>query len=100
MAKKEGLDLKPDAVLLYFGHNDFSPVSYLLTRVDGSDMPHATPNDWELYRARMRPEARASHWLFIRSNLYRGLVHMLRPKSAEARPRNRLREVAGADRAA
>ena len=95
--KEHGLALEPDAVLLYFGRNDSMPVSFLLWRGHGTEVAQAAPNDWELYRARMRPTARASHWLFTRSNLYRTLVHAMRPEviarpedlppEAEERPR-------------
>jgi len=61
--RERGLALAPDAVLLYFGYNDFLEVSYRTAR-DG-DARGST--DRELYAQRRRPLARAL-WTLERSS--------------------------------
>ena len=63
-----GVALRPDIVLLYFGYNDFLPVSYLSSRARSSGQ-----NDWTLFEARRQPLRRADSFLTGVSNLYRAL---------------------------
>lgn len=74
-----GLDLDPDAVLVYFGYNDFLPVDYLRARDAGAGDPGEGLDDWELLQQRLEPTARLSAWLLEHSNLARGIAKLLRP---------------------
>jgi lysophospholipase L1-like esterase len=66
-----GLDLRPDVVLLYFGHNDFLKVAFRDQRdalaADGTQ----GLTDRELFAIRRRWPARAAHWLYGHSNFLR-----------------------------
>ena len=75
--KHRGLALDPDVVILYFGYNDFLPVSFLADR-SGDDVGLiAGLTDRQLFEQRRRLLARA-HALFMRhSNLFRGLSSQL-----------------------
>jgi lysophospholipase L1-like esterase len=68
-----GLRLQPDAVLLYFGINDFLPIAFRERRDGGSGDPVAGLTDRELYLERRRPSARLLGWILEWSNLVRGL---------------------------
>lgn len=61
-----GAALRPDVVLLYFGYNDFLPVSYLAKRVQATGR-----NDWSLFEFRRRPLRRLLTFLIDNSNLLR-----------------------------
>ncbi len=67
-----GLDLEPDAVVLYFGKNDFLPISYLKKRTHGD--PSRGQTDRELFEELQANKrswgARLAEW----SNLYRMLI--------------------------
>lgn len=67
-----GLGLEPDAVLLYFGKNDFLPISYLKKRTHGD--PDRGQTDRELFEElqanRKSLASRLAEW----SNLYRMLI--------------------------
>ena len=80
-----GLEFKPDAVLLYFGYNDFLPVSYLENRTtqEGRGL-----NDRELFERRKVSGRRTHDVLMEKSHLYRGLRELLmdpepRPESPD-----------------
>jgi len=72
--RQAGLGLEPDMVLLYFGHNDSLPVSFLNNRASIWRGEKRTMNDWELYRSRQSLPGRISEFLMDRSNAYRGLI--------------------------
>ncbi len=80
-----GLDLDPDAVLLYFGYNDFLPVHYRRGKAMGADGPDDALNDWQLLQQRLEPSARLSAWLLEHSNLARGVLNLLRPSEVQPR---------------
>ena len=80
-----GLQFNPDAVLLYFGYNDFLPVSYLANRT--TQMGHGL-NDRELFELRKLSGRRTHDVLMEKSHLYRGLRELLldpepRPESPD-----------------
>jgi lysophospholipase L1-like esterase len=66
-----GLGLDPDAVLLYFGFNDFLPVSTRQKRDASAGAESQALTDRELYDARERWWARAGSMLLEHSNLFR-----------------------------
>lgn len=81
--RREGLDLKPDMVWLYFGRNDFLPVGYLADR-DALRMSTGKGlNDWELGRQRRAWTWRLSMGLRRGSNLVRGLTSLFQRRSAQ-----------------
>ncbi|MFT5052342.1 MAG: lysophospholipase L1-like esterase [Chlamydiales bacterium] len=69
-----GLALDPDMVLLYFGHNDSLPVSFLNNRASLWRGEQRSMNDRELYRSRQSLPGRVSELLMDHSNAYRGLI--------------------------
>jgi lysophospholipase L1-like esterase len=73
-----GLDLEPDAVLLYFGYNDFLPVAYSRQRDPLVRRDAPGYDDWSLYERRRAWPSRLSAWLAERSNAVRGLRALLR----------------------
>jgi len=80
-----GLEFEPDAVLLYFGFNDFLPVSYLANRTtkQGRGL-----NDRELFELR-KTSGRGTHDLLMeKSHLYRALRWLL----LDSEPRSELPE--------
>lgn len=90
-----GLDLEPDAVILYFGKNDFLPVAHFDKRLlPGEDRDRGL-NDWELLKKREQIVSRLGTWLYDRSNFFRGLwtlAHRTQPSSGEAQSsRSKLR---------
>ncbi len=73
-----------DAVLLYFGHNDFLPVSYLMHRDATAAGSGRVLDDLTLLRERQRLGARWNAWFFDHSNAYRHVSHRLsRPPGTE-----------------
>lgn len=66
-----GEALDPDAVLVYFGYNDFLPVSHRRERESGSA---GGWTDRETFERSRRPAARALSFLLQHSNLVRALV--------------------------
>lgn len=66
-----GIDLKPDAVMIYFGHNDFLPVANLRKRDGMATEATRGFNDWELFERRQAFSWKLSYWLAQRSNLVR-----------------------------
>ncbi len=71
-----GLEFKPDAVLLYFGYNDFLPVSYLANRTTSLGRGL---NDRELFALREESGQQLHDSLMENSHLYRGLRQLLLP---------------------
>jgi lysophospholipase L1-like esterase len=85
-----GLRLQPDIVLLYFGFNDFLPIAHLARRTDDHGPDSRALNDWELYELRQTPGRRLTSFLTARSNLYRGLLRLVRGDgAARIRPASR-----------
>jgi lysophospholipase L1-like esterase len=66
-----GAALEPDAVMLYFGHNDFLPVAHRVKRDASSDSQSEALTDLELFERSRRPTARAVAALTQWSNLAR-----------------------------
>ncbi len=66
-----GLALEPDVVLLYFGFNDFLPVSFLWDRDALASEQSGGLTDRELFALRRRPLARLDGALRLRSAFYR-----------------------------
>lgn len=78
-----GVELEPDAVLLYFGANDFTPLTFRATR----SAPWAEDRgmtDRELFAKRKRPLVRLGSRLLEHSNFYRLIA--LREPTGTARP--------------
>ena len=75
-----GLEFNPDAVLLYFGFNDFLPVSYLANRT--SQMGRGL-NDREMFAMRDRSVRRFHDELMEYSHLYRALRSLLLKDDSE-----------------
>jgi lysophospholipase L1-like esterase len=77
---KRGLEFNPDAVLLYFGFNDFLPVSYLANRTSqlGRGM-----NDREMFAMRDKTVRRFHDEMMEYSHLYRALRVLLLEKVTE-----------------
>lgn len=69
-----GLALKPDAVLLYFGFNDFLPISYRVDRDAGAEARQGLLTDIQLFEQRQQPLYRATHTLATYSNFARFLL--------------------------
>jgi lysophospholipase L1-like esterase len=80
-----GLKLDPDAVLVYFGANDFTPLSFRTSRT-GSWVENHAMTDSELFELRRSPYVRMSVFLLERSNLYRSVVLGKRVGSQEMKP--------------
>lgn len=83
--KHRGIKLKPDAVMIYFGYNDFLPVAFL-SRRDALLTEETTGlNDWELFEQKQKFFPKMKIWLTERSNFVRGLMTLfqseLNPKS-------------------
>jgi lysophospholipase L1-like esterase len=98
--RRNGLDLEPDMVWLYFGRNDFLPVGYLSDRDALVGSAKEAPNDWELWKRRQAWPWKLSLWLGRRSNLVRGvfgLTHRQAPKRAVLKESDKVR-VPEADR--
>ncbi len=72
--KHFGLELRPDAVLLYFGHNDFLPIAHRVKR--NVDTRHSTAalTDLEIYEKRRSLRERIGFHLMTHSNIYRLLL--------------------------
>ena len=66
-----GLDLLPDAVLIYFGANDFLEVAFREERDALSAQGSKALTDRELFLSRRRWTMRTSNWLFAHSNFLR-----------------------------
>jgi lysophospholipase L1-like esterase len=79
--KHRGIDLKPDAVMIYFGHNDFLPVANLRKRDGMASEASQGLNDWELYQQRQAFSWKLSFWLAQRSNFVRAIMS-IRNKNA------------------
>lgn len=72
--KHRGIKLKPDAVMIYFGYNDFLPVAFL-SRRDALLTEETTGlNDWELFEQKQKFFPTMKIWLTERSNFVRGLM--------------------------
>ncbi len=69
-----GLALEPDAVMLYFGFNDFLPISYRTARDAGANATHALLTDIELFEQRQKLIYRITHALATYSNLARFIM--------------------------
>jgi lysophospholipase L1-like esterase len=92
-----GVDLQPDAVLLYFGFNDFLPVASRRKR-DASWTGAAGLTDLQRFRASRKPLARLSAFLAQHSNVYRILLLRGATEPSEVVADTGLRRVPDADR--
>lgn len=72
-----GLQLHPDAVLLYFGLNDFLPIVFREQRDSSAGSRSAGLTDRQLFLERRRLMPRLLGWTYERSNLVRGLGAVL-----------------------
>jgi len=79
--RHRGIDLKPDAVMIYFGHNDFLPVANLRKRDGLSTDATRGLNDWELFEHRQAFSWRLNYWLARRSNLMRSVMFVRQKKA-------------------
>jgi len=71
--EREGPGLRPDAVMIYFGFNDFLPVADRVARDAGADGATDGMTDRELYETRDTWRTRVTYALQRRSNLARAL---------------------------
>jgi len=78
-----GIELNPDAVLVYFGFNDFLDVAYRERRDYRAGSAAKGLTDRELYDERRRPLARLTDWLYRSSNLARLLGSRLHPRTMQ-----------------
>ncbi len=73
--EREGVALDPDAVLVYFGFNDFLPVAYRRERdAAATSLGAGGVTDRELHRRRKRAGFRLLHALMERSHFVRRLA--------------------------
>ena len=88
--ERRGIDLNPDAVMVYFGYNDFLLVGFLGKRDGMSTGKTQGLNDWELFKQRQTLSWKISYWLAQRSNLVRAVLSSLhkkvQPESIKANP--------------
>lgn len=78
-----GIELLPDAVMIYFGHNDFLPVANLRKRDGMATEATRGLNDWELFEQRQAFPWKLGYWLAWRSNLVRAVMFH---RQKEAKP--------------
>jgi lysophospholipase L1-like esterase len=83
--KFHGVDLEPDAVLLYFGYNDFLDVAFREKRVAAGKRAASGVTDLELFNLRRRFTSRLRDWTYQHSNLAR-LVGSLMHGAKEPAP--------------
>jgi lysophospholipase L1-like esterase len=69
-----GLDLEPDAVLIYFGYNDFLPIVTRVKRDAAADAEALAHTDRQMLGQRSSLLHRISGALVVHSNLYRSIV--------------------------
>ncbi len=69
-----GLDLRPDAVMLYFGYNDFLPITFRSERDALSARAPQILTDRQLFELRTRWPSRIGFWLLEQSNMARARV--------------------------
>jgi lysophospholipase L1-like esterase len=69
-----GLDLEPDAVMLYFGQNDFLPVAHRVKRHSLTEADSQLLTDLERFERSRQPLARLTGALVQSSNLARWVV--------------------------
>jgi len=85
-----GVRLEPDAVLLYFGYNDFLNVAFRERRDALGGTGSAGLTDLELFNLRRRLPDRLASWMYLHSNLARlagSIVHRAdAPAAATAAP--------------
>jgi len=72
--KHRGIELKPDAVMIYFGHNDFLPVANLRKRDGMATVRTLGLSDWELFQQRQAFKWKLGFWLAQRSNFVRATM--------------------------
>jgi len=97
--RERGLDLRPDAVLIYFGANDFTPVTFRSIR-SAPWAENAGMTDAEFFAWRQRPWMRLGSLLLEHSNLSRMLALRGSMKSPISAPRRSRSRVPTADRRA
>jgi lysophospholipase L1-like esterase len=97
--RERGLALEPDAILAYFGYNDFLPVVHREQRDAGSARSVAGLTDRELFEQRSRPARRAVEALLGVSNLARAIAFRSSPEPSRVVTGRRVR-VPEADRRA
>jgi lysophospholipase L1-like esterase len=69
--KYRGVRLEPDAVMLYFGYNDFLDVAFREKRVALGDGDAGGLTDLELLKQRRQLASRLTDWIYRHSNLAR-----------------------------
>jgi len=82
--RHHGLALEPDAVLLYFGYNDFLPVAYRVTRERALGNPDAGLTDAEAYARSRERLPRFVGSLLAASNVVRVLASVGREREDAA----------------
>ena len=91
--RSKGMDLEPDAVLVYFGANDFTPIIRRTTRSGPLDEGVGV-TDRELFERRRNPLVRAASLLLTHSNLFRiAALDSDAPTSSDPPRRSRLSTV-------
>ena len=78
--RHRGLELDPDIVVLYFGYNDFLPVSFLANRSGDASERVSGLTDRELFEKRRSLRERTHSLLTRHSNLFRALAYGRRPE--------------------
>ncbi len=71
--KHLGLSMNPDAILLYFGFNDFLPTGHRARRDAADTATNESRPDLEILTSREHPFERMRSWLREHSNAYRHL---------------------------
>ena len=79
--QRHGLALRLDAVIVYFGYNDFLKIAYRARRDDGSVPGAGGMTDRELYQQRITRRSRVAFWLMEHSNFAR--LFLLRPAAPD-----------------
>jgi lysophospholipase L1-like esterase len=83
-----GMDLAPDAVLVYFGANDFTPITFRTTR-SAPKRDNVGMTDRELFERRRNPLVRIASLLLAYSNLFR-VAALNSDAPTVAQPRSRV----------
>ncbi len=81
--EQRGLLLEPDVVLVYFGYNDFLPVANRARRDARATGITAGLTDRALYERRQGRLFEVSEAIARRSNAYRLVMRLLRPRKAD-----------------
>jgi lysophospholipase L1-like esterase len=81
--EQRGLLLEPDVVVLYFGYNDFLPVANRARRDARATGTTAGLTDRALHERRQGRLFKTSEWIAQRSNAYRLVMRLMRPRKAD-----------------